>query len=87
MEPLEMGIVGGVVVVALGSFKLIEKFVPKKNNPNGNKVMAKQVDEMHEWYGKKGPMERMTEQTEVIKDESITQTVVLKSILEELKKD
>ena len=88
MELIDGATTGGVVIVVLAAFKMVEKFMPTKGSTNnGNKVMAKQVDEIHGWYGPKGPMERMTEQTEVIKNESITQTVVLKSILEELKKD
>ena len=86
MEPFEMGIVGGVVIVALGSFKLIEKFVPKKNNPNGNKVMAKQVDEIHDWYGPKGPMDRMTTQMEAVNDNTKATTGVLEKILIVLEK-
>ena len=82
-----MGIVGGVVVVALGSFKLIEKFVPKKSNPNGDcKVMAKQVDEIHEWYGSKGPMDRMTTQMEAVSKNTEATTGVLEKILIVLEK-
>ena len=87
MEPLEMGIAGGIVVVALGAFKLVEKFIPSKNSiNNGTKVMDKQVDRIHEWYGPKGPMDRMTTQMEEMKDATNTQTNVLVSIKDALEK-
>ena len=88
MEFVDGATTGGVVIVVLAAFKMVEKFMPTKGSANnGNKVMAKQVDEIHGWYGPKGPMERMTEQMEQVKDESIAQTIVLRDILTELKKD
>jgi len=91
---------GGIVIVVLGMFKLLEKFLPTKNgksNSNGSssehkehitqmKECAKKVDSIHGWYGSKGPMDRMTTQMEQLKDETKTQTSVLVDIKNLLEK-
>ena len=98
MELGDSATTGGIVIVVLGMFKLLEKFLPTKNGKSNSdnsehkehitqmKECAKKVDSIHGWYGSKGPMDRMTTQMEQLKDETKTQTSVLVDIKDLLEK-
>ena len=50
------------------------------------KRCAEQVDEIHDWYGPKGPMDRMTTQMEAVNENTKATTGVLEKILIVLEK-
>ena len=80
--------IAGVLLYVLNKVGVIS--IAKKNGKENNehvKTCAKQVDEIHGWYGPRGPMDRMTTQMEELGKETIKQTGVLELIHSELKKD
>ena len=80
--------VGGVLMWILHKYGILGK---KDSTGNGMKAKietcATQINDIHESYGARGPIDRMTTQMEAVKDENKTQTIVLKEILDELRKD
>ena len=91
MNGTEGLIAGGVVSVALAAFKMVDTALKKRTNGSGNGAQAVQcpnteeIKEIGDWFGPRGPMDRMTQQMEALNSESHEQTGVLRQIHTELK--
>lgn len=84
------GIGGGAGGLGIGGLVvwLLTKYGFPGSKKNGSKcaVIAEQVDEIHSWFGDRGPMDRMTTQMEAVVDNTKETTGVLEKILVVLEK-